>query len=241
MVYAKRFDGRKFDELRKIEAEVGIIPNADGSARFKIGKTEAIVGVYGPKEMHPKFLQNPRKGTLRCKYDMISFSVNDRARPGPSRRSQELGLVIASALEPVCLLNDFPKLIVDVFIEIPQADAGTRCAAICAASMALADAGIPMKDLVAAVAVGKIGDKICLDINKEEEDYDGPGGATDIPIAYSPVENKLTLLQLDGKIKGEDLTKAVEMGIKGAKKIYEIQKIALKKKYKVDEILGKKI
>ena len=59
MVYKKRLDGRKFNELREMEAQAGVIPNADGSARFVIGKTQALVAVYGPREVHPKFVEFP--------------------------------------------------------------------------------------------------------------------------------------------------------------------------------------
>ena len=101
MAYNKRFDGRAMDEFRPIEAEVGIFSRAQGSARFKIGDTIAIAAVYGPRELHPRFLQNPKKGLLRCNYDMISFSVTERKRPGPSRRSHEISHVTGKALEPV--------------------------------------------------------------------------------------------------------------------------------------------
>ena len=60
----KREDGRKFNELRKMKAKVGVVPNADGSALFSFGDTIAIAAVYGPKKMHPQHLQNPEKGTL---------------------------------------------------------------------------------------------------------------------------------------------------------------------------------
>src|SRR3989344_5177816 len=178
MVYSKRSSGRKFDELRKMEAKVGIIPRADGSAMFKIGDTIAIAAVYGPRELHPKFLQNQERGLLRCNYDMISFSVPERKKPGPARRSVEISMVTEKALMPVLDLTKYPNTVVDVFIQIVQANSGTRCAGICAASMALANAGIPMKDLIGAVSVGKVGDKIVADLDKEEEDYEE--GATEI-------------------------------------------------------------
>src|SRR3989338_7687386 len=101
MVYTKRLDGRKFNETRKIEAKVGVIPNADGSAMFKIGDTIAIAAVYGPRDLHPRFLQNPQKGVLRCIYDMCSFSVLERKRPGPNRRSMEISFVTENALLPI--------------------------------------------------------------------------------------------------------------------------------------------
>ncbi len=231
MVYAKRFDGRKFDEMRKIEAKVGIIKRADGSAMFKIGDTIAIASVYGPRQLFPTFLQNPEKGILRCLYDMMSFSVSERKRPGPTRRSTEISLVTEKALLPALDLSNYPNTVVDVFIEIIQADSGTRCAGICAASMALADAGLPMKDLVASISVGKVGDKILIDLDKQEEDYEE--GSTDIPVAVMPRLNEVTLLQLDGNISKEGIKEALNLAKKGCQQIYEIQKKALKDKYKI--------
>jgi exosome complex component RRP41 len=229
MSYIKRVDGRKFDEMRKMEAKIGIIPRADGSAMFKMGDTIAIVAVYGPRELHPKFLQNPEKGILRCNYDMTSFSVPERKRPGPSRRSTEISLVTEKSLLPVLDLKQFPNAVVDVFVEIIQANSGTRCAGITAASMALAHAGVPMKDLVSAVSVGKVGDKIVIDLNKEEEDYED--GATDIPVAMTG-NNEITLLQLDGEINKDELLKALELAKKGCIEIDKLQRKTLREFYK---------
>ena len=226
---AERSDGRKLNEMRKMEAKVGIIKRADGSAMFKIGTTVALAAVYGPRELFPGFMQNPEKGILRCNYDMLSFSITERKRPGPSRRSVEISLVTKNALGSAINLDQFPNTVVDVFIMIVQADAGTRCAGITAASMALADAGIPMRDLVSAVSVGRINGKIVIDLDKEEEDYDG---TTDIPCAFMSRNNEITLLQLDGDISAEELKQAVELGKEGCKQISEIQKKALKERYK---------
>ncbi|MBI4448577.1 exosome complex exonuclease Rrp41 [Candidatus Woesearchaeota archaeon] len=229
----KRPDGRAFDETRPITAKVGVIKNAQGSAMFQIGDTQAIAAVYGPRNLFPKFLQNPRKGILRCFYNMMPFSGHgERIRPGGSRRSKEISMVTQNALLPVLNLDDFPNAGVDVFIEFPQTDAGSRCAGICAASMALADAGLPMKDLVAAVAVGNINGNIIVDLNYAEEAYDGQ--VADIPVAMLPNSGKVTLLQMDGISEREELKKALELGKKTCQKIYEVQKQALKGKYKVD-------
>jgi len=231
MSYNKRLDGRKFDEVRKMHAKVGIIKRADGSAMFQIGDTIALAAVYGPRELHPKFLQNPERGVLRCNYDMASFSVTERKKPGPTRRSTEISLVTEKALASVIDLDLFPNTVIDVFIVITQANAGTRCAGISAAAMALAHAGIPMKDMVAAISVGKVGDKIVIDLDKEEEDFEE--GATDIPVAMTPNSGKITLLQMDGEITKKELKKALEMAKKVCSQIYEIQKNALKEKFKV--------
>lgn len=235
MSYKKRLDNRKFDEMREIEAKVGIIPRADGSAYFKIGNTYAYAAVYGPRNLYPKFLQDPRKGILRCNYNMMPFSgKGERVRPGGSRRSREISLVTENALLPVLNLEEYPNSVVDVFIEFPQTEAGSRCAGICAASMALADAGLLMKDLVCAVSVGRVDDKLVVDLNSDEENYE-EGPVADIPVAMTPNSDKITLLQMDGLIKKEQLTELFSMAKKACKEIYEIQKKALKDKYKVEK------
>jgi len=229
MTYTKRKDGRKFDEPRAMEAKIGVIKRADGSAMFKMGDTIAIAAVYGPRELHPRFLQNPEKGTLRCLYDMFSFSVSERKRPGPTRRGTEISMVTENALLSVVNLDKFPNAVVDVFINIIQANAGTRCAGINAAVMALADAGIPMRDLISSVSVGKVGDKIVVDLDKDEEDYEE--GSTDIPVAIVPRTSEIILLQLDGSIKKEELKEALKSAKKTCNEIYKVQKKALKKAY----------
>lgn len=231
MVYKKRLDNRKFEELRKIEAKVGVIKRADGSAFFKFGNTWAYAAVYGPRNLYPRFLQDPSKGILRCNYNMMPFSsTGERVRPGGSRRSKEISMVTKNALLPVLDLDKYPNSVVDVFIELPQTEAGSRCAGINAASMALADAGLAMKDLVCAVAVGRVDDKIVADLDYSEESYeDGP--VADIPVALLPGSNKISLLQMDGLISKEQLKEAVELSKKVCKEIYEVQKKALKDKY----------
>lgn len=232
MAYTKRLDGRKsFTETRPIEAKVGVIKSADGSAMFRIGKTVAYATVHGPRELHPKFMQNPKTGILRCYYNMMPFSGSgERIRPGPSRRSKEISMVTKNALLPVLDLTYCPNAVVDVFIEFPQTDAGSRCAGICAASIALADAGIPMKDLVASVGVGRVDDKVVVDLDYQEEAYeDGP--VADVPLAILPSTGEITLLQMDGEISKDMLMKALAEGRKIVDEIYAVQKKALKEKY----------
>ncbi|MEK6942568.1 MAG: exosome complex exonuclease Rrp41 [Nanoarchaeota archaeon] len=231
MSYKQRIDNRGFDETRPIEAKVGVIKRADGSAMFRIGNTMAYAAVYGPRNLHPKFMQDPQTGILRCNYNMMPFSSSgERVRPGGSRRSKEISLVTEKALLPVLNLEDYPNSVVDVFIELPETEAGSRCAGICAASMALADAGLDMRDLVSAVSVGRVDDKMVVDLDYSEESYpDGP--VADIPVAMMTGSGKITLLQMDGEVSKEQLTEALEMAKKACMEIYEVQKKALKEKY----------
>jgi exosome complex component RRP41 len=223
----ERPDGRKQNEMRKITAKVGIIPNADGSAMFGFGDTIAIAAVYGPKKMHPQHAQNPERGTLRCNYNMLSFSVTERIRPGPSRRSTEISKITEWALQPTVMIDDFAANVVDVYINILQANASTRCAGINAAAMALAHAGIPMKSLVTSVSIGKLDKNLVVDLIKEEEDWEEGEGATDIPITLTG-DGKISHIQLDGKISRKQLKEAIELAREAGKQIHEAQKKALK-------------
>ncbi len=226
--YTKRFDGRAFNEMRKMTAEVGVIPNADGSAKFSFGDTIAIAAVYGPKTLHPQHMQNPQTGILRCSYDMLSFSVSERKKPGPNRRSQEIGKIIEWALSPTLDLEEFPNTVVDVHVMIIQANASTRCAGINAAAMALAHAGVPMKDLVSSISIGKLDKQLVVDVSKEEEDYKEGEGATDMAMSFLSNSDSLVALQLDGKIQPHTLKEAIRLGKEATKKVHELQVHALK-------------
>ncbi len=223
----KRTDGRTTDELREVKITVGTVKNADGSAFIEFGKNKILAAVYGPREVHPKHMALPDRCVLRCRYHMSPFSTDTRKNPAPSRREVEISKVMRESLEPALMLEDYPRAAIDVFVEVLQSDGGSRCAGITAASVALADAGINMRDLVAACAAGKVDDKIVLDINDIE---DKEGGA-DMPVAYMPRLDQVTLLQLDGKLTPEQFNECVDKAITGCRMVYEIQRQALMQKY----------
>ena len=155
-----RSDGRKVNETRKVTIKAGVLKNASGSAYIEFGGNKILAGVFGPRDVHPKHMSNPDTGILRVRYHMEPFSVGERKNPAPSRREIEISKVITEALKPAVILEKFPRTAIDVYLEVLQADGGTRCAALDAASVALADAGIPMRDLVCACAAGKAADAI---------------------------------------------------------------------------------
>jgi len=226
-VDGKRLDGRTPDELRKIKMEVGVLHRAEGSSYIEWGGNKILVAVYGPKEAIPRHTQNPLRAIVNAKYNMAAFSVDDRKRPGPDRRSREISKVISEALENVILVEKYPRAAIDVNIEILDAEAGTRVAGLTAAALALADAGIPMKDIPVACAAGKIEGQVVLDLGKEEDNY----GDADLPIAISPRTGEILLLQMDGHLTREEFDKALGMAIDGCYKISEMQKKALVEKY----------
>ena len=223
-----RADGRKLDQLRPIKLEVGTLDKADGSAYIEQGKNKILVAVYGPREAHPKHIALPDRAVIRCRYHMAPFSVDERKNPAPSRREHELSKVIRESLEPVVLTDLYPRTVIDLFVEILQSDGGSRCAGITAASLALADAGIPMRELVAACAIGKIEGKLALDLSDSED----KNGEADLPVAYVPNANMVTLLQMDGELTIEEFNTGLEMALEACKTIHTMQREALKKKFR---------
>ena len=223
----KRIDGRKVDEIRPIVVQAGVLERATGSALVKLGRTTALAAVYGPKRLFSKHQQNANRAVLECKYLMAPFSTDERVKPGPNRRSTEISKVMRQALEPAIHLEEFPRAGIEIHVGILQAEAGTRTAAINAASVALADAGIPMRDLVASISAGKIEGEYVLDlVGKEEEMTE-----CDLPIAYMPREKKISLLQMDGDLPLKDVKNVMSLAIKGCEILYQKQKEALKERW----------
>ena len=223
----KRLDGRDKHELRPIKMEVGVLENADGSAYLEWGNNKIYAAVYGPREVHPHHLAKPDRGILRVFYRMATFSVFERKRPAPGRREKEVSMVITDCLEPVLFLELYPGTSFEVFLNVMDADGGTRCACTTVAALALADAGVPMKSLVTAVAVGKIDGELVTDLSGIED----KAGEADLPCAMTWFNEELSLLQFDGSMDLEEFSKCLSLAKDAISKIYEIQLDALKKKY----------
>lgn len=222
-----RLDGRKADEIRPVVIEAGILHRADGSAYLEWGGNKVIAAVYGPRELNPRRFQEADKAVVQCRYSMAAFSTSDRKRPGPDRRSQEISRVISDAFENVVLTEKYPRGAIDIHVEILEANAGTRCAAVVCAAVALADAGIPMKGLVSAVAAGKANDQVILDLDQAEDNY----GNADLPIGINHTTGEIVLLQMDGHLTPEQFEKALDYAVEGNKQVVKYQREALFKRF----------
>ena len=223
----KRLDGRDKHELRPIKMEVGILKNADGSAYLEWGNNKIFAAVYGPREVHPHHLAKPDRGILRVFYRMATFSVFERKRPAPGRREKEISMIITDCLEPVLFLELYPSTSFEIFIQVMDADGGTRCASTTVAALALANAGIPMKSLVTSLALGKIDGELVVDLSGIED----KAGEADLPIAVTWFNDEISLLQFDGEMDIKQFDELLELSKKFAKEIYDMQIAALKKDY----------
>ena len=223
----KRLDGRDKNELRPIKIDIGVVENADGSAYIEWGNNKILAAVYGPREVHPHHLSKPDRGVLRVFYRMATYSVFERKRPAPGRREKEISMIISDCIEPVLFLELYPGSAFEVFIEVMDADGGTRCASTTVAALALADAGVPMKSLVTALAVGKIDGELVIDLSGIED----KAGEADLPIAITWFNDEISLLQFDGDMTLEELNTSLDNSFDALKTVYELQLEALKQKY----------
>nr|BAD22331.1 putative exosome component 4 [Oryza sativa Japonica Group]BAD22495.1 putative exosome component 4 [Oryza sativa Japonica Group] len=222
-----RVDGRRPNEMRQLKGEVGVVARADGSALFEMGNTRVIAAVYGPREVaaHPdywlvrliskKAKREGLRGRSRTKVSkstakmlwMADFSTGDRRRkPKGDRRSTEISLVIRQTMEASILTHLMPRSQIDIFVQVLQADGGTRAACINAATLALADAGIPMRDIVTSCSA---------DLNYIEDSAGGP----DVTVGFLTKMDKVTLLQMDAKLPMDTFETVMDLAIEGCKAI----------------------
>ncbi len=235
IVNGKRLDGRSPDDLRPLKIETGVLNEADGSAYVQWGGNKIIAGIYGPRECIPKHEANPYKALVKCRYTMSPFaSKEEHGRSGPNRRSIEISKVIREVFENLVVSELYPMTQIDIFIDVLQAEGGTRVGAITAAAAALADAGIPMRDMVCGVAVGKADGTIVLDLGKEEDNL----GESDVPMAIADRSKDLLLLQMDGLLTKEELASAIDKAIAASDKIHKLQEEPIEKRYEKLESEG---
>ncbi|KAM7270392.1 hypothetical protein ACFE04_029606 [Oxalis oulophora] len=211
-----RLDGRRPLEMRQLRAKIGAVAKADGSAVFEVGNTKVIAAVYGPREVQNRSQLLSDKALVRCEYSMANFSTGDRKRkPKGDRRSTEISLVIRQTMEACIMTHLMPRSQIDIFVQVLQADGGTRSACINAASLALADAGIPMSDLVTSCSAGYLNSTPLLDLNYAEDSAGGP----DVTVGIFPKLNKVTLLQMDSKLPIDIFENLMELATEGCKAI----------------------
>jgi polyribonucleotide nucleotidyltransferase len=202
----KRLDGRSFDQVRPIECEVGVLPRAHGSALFTRGETQAmVVGTLGSErdEQHIESLNGDSYRRFMLHYNFPPFCVGEvRFMRGPSRRDIGHGTLARRGIESVLpAAEDFPYTM-RVASEVLESNGSSSMATVCGTSLALMDAGVPIKAPVSGVAMGLIkeGDKIVVltDI-LGDEDHLG-----DMDFKVVGTAEGISALQMDIKIDGVD-------------------------------------
>jgi polyribonucleotide nucleotidyltransferase len=199
-----RVDGRKVNEIRPIAIETGYLPRAHGSSLFTRGETQALVAAtLGTKSDEQKIeaLEGESYRHFMLHYNFPSFSVGEVRRFGsPSRRDIGHGALAERAVEAVLPAKEEFPYTIRVVSDILESNGSSSMATVCGASLALMDAGVPLKSHVAGIAMGlvKEGDRfgILTDIMGTEDHY----GDMDFKVAGT--EKGVCALQMDIKIKG---------------------------------------
>ena len=213
-----RQDGRRATELRRIKCRAGVLSHAHGSAYYEQGNTKVLAAVFGPQEAkRGKALHD--RAIVTCEYTMAPFSTGERKQKTKgNRRNIEISLAIKKTFEEAILVHQFPGSMINLYVEVLQADGGTRCAAINALTLACVVAGIPMKDFVVACAAGCIDDTPLLDLNYLEDSARG----VDMPVAIFPKTDKVLMLQMDYRVDLETYEKVLKLAVQGCHRIYQV-------------------
>ncbi|CAH0596995.1 unnamed protein product [Chrysodeixis includens] len=164
-----RKDGRALSEARSMFARTDMVSQAKGSAYVELRKTKVVCSVFDPREI-PHQNEFSQLGQIFCEVKFAPFSCPRRRRPhAPDAEEKALSVALRKALEPTVCRHLFPNYQVDVFIYILEHDGACLSAAINAAGLALADAAVPMYDIVTACSVAIVGDRLFVDPTEAEE------------------------------------------------------------------------
>jgi len=228
----KRFDGRAFDQVRPISCEVGLLPRTHGSALFTRGETQALVtstlGTSDDAQIIEEY-EGESEHTFLLHYNFPPFSVGEaKFMRGPSRRDIGHGNLARRALSTVLPSEESFPYTVRVVSDILESNGSSSMATVCGGTLALMDAGVPIKAPIAGVAMGLVGEgdrfAILTDIAGQEDHY----GDMDFKVAGST--EGITALQMDIKIQGLPravLEQALEQARRGRLHILEKMAAAL--------------
>jgi polyribonucleotide nucleotidyltransferase len=199
-----RIDGRDLKTVRPIVSEVHVLPRAHGSALFTRGETQALVVATlgtGDDEQYIDQLEGTRKERFLLHYNFPPYSVGETGRMGsPGRREIGHGKLAWRALHPLLPTQEEFPYVVRVVSEITESNGSSSMATVCGASLALMDAGVPLKRPVAGIAMGLIkegNDFAVLSDILGDEDHLG-----DMDFKVAGTEKGVTSLQMDIKITG---------------------------------------
>jgi polyribonucleotide nucleotidyltransferase len=232
----QRVDGRGYNDLRPISCEVGVLPRAHGSAIFQRGETQTLalatlapieeaqmIDAYGGGEQSKRFILH---------YNFPPFSVGETGRTGaPGRREIGHGALAERSLEPVVPgENDF-RYAIRVSSEIMESNGSTSMASVCGGMLALMDAGVPMKEMVAGISIGLVSEpgdegqlkryELLTDIIGSEDHYG------DMDFKLCGTDAGITGFQLDLKLPGVGhniMTEAIQRAKEARTKILEIMR-----------------
>ena len=220
----KRAGGRSINDFRSIAIQTGVLGQAAGSASIQIGATQVVCSVFGPKESDSR--ESTMEGTLECSLRFASFAQaggRRKAAVGGAADERELSAALHAALVGSVQLEKYPKSRVAVHAFVLQDDGAALAAAICGASLALADASILLYDLVAACGCAVHTDAVALDCSAAEL----RGASSEAVVAQMPSLQQLTLLRHSGAAGFDHVTEGLQLALDGCATISARMRAAL--------------
>jgi len=216
-----RLDGRRPREIRRITCEIGLFHRADGSAFYTQGNTKVIASIYGPQSVQQRFKMENDRCIVECEFTESSFSRSERRKFSKgNRKSKEAALSIKKTFESVILTHLYPRTQINIFVQVLTDDGGAISAAFNAVTLALVNAGIPMKAFVTGCSAGFVDNTAILDINSTERAAGGPV----MHMAIHPKTEKVAYLSMENKLLMENFEDVMELAVGGCKKIHQVLK-----------------
>ncbi|KAF7197807.1 Exosome complex component ski6 [Pseudocercospora fuligena] len=222
-----RVDGRRWNELRRIHGQMSTQAAADGSSYFEMGNTKIICTVLGPRQQtRGGGKDQSRNASIEVEIGIAGFSGMDRKkRSRTDKRTQEMQYTISSAFASTILTSLYPQSTISIMLHVLSQDGALLAACLNAATLALIDAGIPMKDYVAACTTGSTASYASndeeadplLDLNGMEE--------LELPfltIGTSGGEDKVNVLIMETRVQVARMEAMVTVGLDGCKQVRQL-------------------
>jgi exosome complex component MTR3 len=231
-----REGARSDNHFRQIFTKLGVIDQAAGSSHVQIGQTKVVCGVYGPREGQRPGQEFSEEGQLVCDFKFAPFACRDGRRlRGQGEDEQDLSIAVQNALHASVQLHKLPKSVIDIYIVVLQADGGELGAAITAASLALADAGIELYDLVAACSAGCVVDKLAdqeqgqqrLILDPSLAEVADPHFHAQSTLAVMPTLGGVTTVLHAGPMSALKAIEAAELCAQGCGQVHAVMKQCL--------------
>eukprot|EP01039_Chlorochromonas_danica_P003182 gene3182-3484_t len=221
-----RIDGRRHDELRRLQHRIGLVAHADGSAYMEQGLNKVLVAVLGPQEPRKKNTDGSvEKCNIVCRINEAPFAGSERKvrKPG-DRRMFEIEKTIREVAESVIMMDLYPRSEITIVVHILETDGSVTCTAINAMCLALMQAGISMEDMVTACTVGYVKDDLCIDLTQTELGF---GGAY-MPVVIKARSEEIVFMQLDSRLSVDLLQQALEKSLEGCRFLKTYVETAMK-------------
>lgn len=232
-----RNDGRKPQEIRRMRIQMGSSccssgGDIRGSAIVEMGLTTALATVTGPTECARRSDELPDRAVLEVTVAVAPFASADRRTYNAStdRLLLEASQMLQTALEATLLLQTFPRQRIQIHVSVLADDGGRLCAALNAATLAVLDAGIPMKDFCCACSAGHGGtnNAVLVDLNRREE---SGNDTVYLPCAILPQRGTVVLAQCEARLPDfEALEQVLEAAMEGCRAVFEYMQAAVKER-----------